>query len=228
MELPVSLNKNQSSSPQNIITLTLAFQPMFHEKKLMLDDKIYSYSKSKKISFETLKFYITNIKFFKKNEIVFSEQNSFHLMDSDNPNSMNIKLTLPISLNYDSIRFGLGVDSTANVGAMIGDLDPTKGMYWTWKGGYINFKLEGYVDGIRSRNNEFQYHLGGYQFGENCYQEVNLPITNKKSSTINVGLELYDFIQNLDLLKNSHIMSPGFEAVSLSSRLVKCFKIIDK
>ena len=88
--------------------------------------------------------------------------------------------------------------------------------------------MEGYIDGIRSRKNEFQYHIGGYQFGENCYQEINLSIHNKKASTINIGLELHDFIQNLDLVKQSHIMSPGAEAVLLSSQLVKCFKIIKK
>ena len=228
MELPVDLTTNQSSSQKKIKTLTLSIQPLFLDKKLILNDKIYSYSNSKKISIETLKFYITNIKLFEKNKMVFSEQSCFHLLDLDNPKSMNIKLSIPQSLSYDSIQLGLGVDSTAHVGPMTGDLDPTKGMYWTWKSGYINFKLEGYMDGVKSRKNEFQYHLGGYQFGENCYHEINLSISNKKSSTINIGLDLHEFIQNLDLVKQSHIMSPGAEAVLLSSQLVKCFKIIKK
>lgn len=226
MELPATKRNNQLSLQQKSKTQTISIQPLFLNKKLVLNDKIYSYTNSKKISFETIKFYITNIRFFEKDKMVFIEKNSFHLLDLDNPNSMNIKLNLPHSINYDCIQFGLGVDSAANVGTMTGDLDPTKGMYWTWKGGYINFKLEGYIDGVKSRKNEFQYHLGGYQFGENCYQEINLHIANKKSSTINIGFELYDFIQNLDFVKQSHIMSPGADAVMLSSLLAKSFKII--
>lgn len=226
MELPATKKNIQLSSQHKSKTQTISIQPLFLKKKLILNDKIYSYSNSKKISFETIKFYISNIKFFEKDKMVFNEKNSFHLLDLDNPKSMNIKLTIPQSLTYDCIQLGLGVDSTANVGPMTGDLDPTKGMYWTWKGGYINFKLEGYIDGVKSKKNEFQYHLGGYQVEENCYEEINLSVFDKKSATINIGFELYDFIQNLDLVKQSHIMSPGAEAVLLSSLLAKSFKII--
>ena len=30
-----------------------------------------------------------------------------------------------------------------NIKKQSGDLDPLKGMYWTWQSGYINFKIEG-------------------------------------------------------------------------------------
>jgi hypothetical protein len=45
-----------------------------------------------------------------------------------------LSFDLPTYLKYDQIQFQLGIDSLTNVsGAMGGDLDPTKGMYWTWQ-----------------------------------------------------------------------------------------------
>jgi len=56
----------------------------------------------------------------------------------------------------------IGTDSITNVsGALDGDLDPIKGMYWAWNSGCINFKLEG-TRVISGKKTPFEYHIGGY------------------------------------------------------------------
>ena len=215
-----------TSNSKKLKTISLSFLPLFKNENLDFKDKIYENENSQKFSIETLKVYISKIKFLNKNNEVFVETNSFHLLDIDKTESMLIKIQIPATLQYDEIQFGIGVDSVSNVGPMIGDLDPTKGMYWTWKAGYINFKLEGYRDGINSRKQEFQFHLGGYMPGENCFQETHFALSQKNKSSLKIGIDIFDFMQQIDLNKQNHIMSPGEEAVSLSNQLLKSFKLI--
>ena len=80
---------------------------------------------------------------------------------------------------HDKIKFNLGIDSLTNVsGVMGGDLDPTKGMYWTWQSGYINFKMEGSSAVCPTRNHEFQFHIGGYQDPFYAMQTLELEVKN--------------------------------------------------
>jgi hypothetical protein len=66
------------------------------------------------------------------------------LIDFDENDSNALCLEIPDDIEFDAIQFNLGLDSLTNVsGALGGDLDPTKGMYWTWQNGYVNFKLQG-------------------------------------------------------------------------------------
>ena len=80
-------------------------------------------------------------------------------------------LEIPEDTEFDAIQFNLGIDSLTNVsGALGGDLDPTKGMYWTWQNGYVNFKLQGTSDLCNNPKNEFEFHLGGYLKPFNNYE----------------------------------------------------------
>jgi hypothetical protein len=108
---------------------------------------------------------------------------------------------------------------------MGGDLDPTKGMYWTWQSGYINFKLEGKSTICPTRNNAFEFHLGGYQPPFNCLKTALLKSTNQKN--IVVVFDLNQFLSSIDLSKQNQIMSPNNQAVLLSEQAIKSFKIIN-
>ena len=125
------------------------------------------------IKIETLKFYISDFELLENKKIIYSDKKRYHLLDFENENSMNI-LTSKITIgNYNVAKFMLGIDSATNVsGAMGGDLDPTKGMYWTWQSGYINIKLEGKSKVCRTRNHEFQFHIGGYLPPHKTIQEI--------------------------------------------------------
>ena len=123
-----------------------------------------------------------------------------------------------------SIKFNIGIDSITNYGgAMGGDLDPTKGMYWTWQNGYINFKLEGKSNLIGANNNEFTFHLGGYQNTFSTLQTLQFPVQYLSGIQINIAID--KLINEIDLSKQNHIMSPSKEAVILSNKLPAIFSI---
>jgi len=202
---------------------TLDFYPAFGNSDLVLADSVYKLKSGDSIRFETLKFYISNIELLYGDKTVWKEENSFHLLDAANEKSLHISLTGAPNIPVIEIKFNVGIDSVTNVsGVMGGDLDPTKGMYWTWQSGYINFKLEGKSNMSKSRNNEFQFHLGGYEFPFNSCQTIVLNSTSAKP-TITIDIER--FVNEIDFANENHIMTPGKEAVLLSKKLVSVFSI---
>jgi hypothetical protein len=80
----------------------------------------------------TLKFYISNLKFYENDVYIDHYPKIYHLVDIEDSSSLHIEYTSPKSFN--KIAFNLGIDSATNVsGVMPGDLDPQHGMYWTWQ-----------------------------------------------------------------------------------------------
>ena len=106
---------------------------------------------------------------------------------------------------------------------MGGDLDPTKGMYWTWQNGYINFKIEGKSNLSFAKSNDFVFHLGGYQNAFSTLQTIQLPVQNSQVISINMAIDKW--IYEIDLNKQNHIMSPSKEAVILANKLSTIFSV---
>ncbi len=209
---------------QNFRILSLNFKPMFGNSVLQLNDSVYKLNKNDSIQFEILKFYISGIEFWKNSVPVWIEPISFHLIDASDINTLKLILNIPNDIFFTEIKFKLGIDSITNVsGAMGGDLDPTKGMYWTWQSGYINFKLEGKSNLCQTKNNEFHLHLGGYAYPFSTLQSISLVTSNTKNISINFDLKT--FLNEIDLTNNTSIMSPKKEAVKLSNQLGQLFKI---
>lgn len=182
---------------------------------------------SNDVQITTLKFYVSKIQFLKRHKIVFEEKNSFHLVDFSNAASLQIAIASDSKLSYDELRFNIGIDSATNVsGAMGNDLDPTKGMYWTWQSGYINFKLEGQSVLCNTRNNEFQFHLGGYMSPYVGLQTLIFPVKNK--TKVSLQLDISKIITSIDLAKSNHIMSPSTEGVLLSKIIANSFTVYHK
>ena len=179
------------------------------------------------IQIELLRFYVSGIELLNNNKTIFKEKNSFHLIDASENRSLLIPLNTAPNITFNRIKFNLGIDSVTNVsGAMGGDLDPTLGMYWTWQSGYINFKLEGKSNRCKTRNNEFQFHLGGYQSPFSALQTVILNTAATKK--INIVLNMEKVIGDVDMVSQNHIMSPGKDAVSLSEKVSTNFSIQQK
>ena len=203
--------------------INVDFKFIYHQRDLIMDS-LYVGNNQESIQFETLKFYISNLRFNLNNGKTFIEKNSWNLIEMEDRNSLHV--SVPDSLN-DSIRnisFNLGIDSTTNVsGALGGDLDPTQGMYWTWQNGYINFKLEGKSTLCKTRNNEFQFHIGGYMNPFNTLQKIELPINKVGSYTIVFDLE--QLMDKIDISILNHVMSPQLEAVEISKKIVTAFSI---
>ena len=171
------------------------------------------------------RFYISKISFWKSNKQIWMEEESFHLIDLLDDSTHKINLEIPDEMVFDKLEFYLGIDSLANVsGAMGGDLDPTRGMYWTWQNGYINAKIEGTSNVCKSRKNEFQFHLGGYMAPFQCVQKIEMIVD--RNEHIQIGIHVEKMIEAFDLSKQTKIMSPSLNAVEVSKQLAKCFYLM--
>jgi hypothetical protein len=179
---------------------------------------------SSSLRIHELKFYLSDFRFYKNGELVINEKTSFHLVDLLDDQSKLIKVPNPKSLPFDEIRFGFGLDSLTNVsGALGGDLDPTKGMYWSWQSGYIHFKIEGTNADCPNRNHEFTYHLGGYSSPNACYVQLQFPLSSQND--IKLIFDAAVFLNEVDMKQVNQIMSPSPTAADLFQLASKAFSI---
>jgi hypothetical protein len=168
-----------------------------------------------------LKFYVSGILLVSASGSRISFREAY-LLDMDDAVSLSLTLNIPDTFLPAGLQFNFGIDSLTNSkGAVSGALDATRGMYWAWHSGYINFKLEGTCKKCTTRKNEFQYHLGGFRENENCEQVVVLPI--KQTNDIEIGADISALMEQLDLSKGCLMMTPGKEAVRLSTFAAQMF-----
>ena len=138
--------------------IVMDFHLVFDNHPLEINKKYVSETKDS-LEVNVFKFYISNISVQFADNTNYSEENSYHLLDIENPNSLQIPLQNYTEKSILKIIFTIGVDSLANVsGAMSGDLDPTNGMYWAWQSGYINMKIQGTSLSCKTRKNAFDFH----------------------------------------------------------------------
>ncbi len=204
--------------------IQLDFSILYGSDTVDLKEGIFKTNDTSNLQFQSLKFYISNVRLLKNTKAVFQETNSFHLVDASNPKTLGITIPNNKPVIFDALQFNLGIDSLVNAsGAMEGDLEVSKGMYWTWQSGYINFKWEGTSNVCNTRNHEFQFHIGGYQTPFYSMQTITLPIND--ADKISILLNLKNIMDGVDLRNQNHIMSPSKEALLFSNRIAQAFII---
>jgi hypothetical protein len=182
--------------------------------------KEYSFSK-KQYRFDEFKFYVGKFKFL-NNGKVQSTSDQYFLVDLNNTKSLSFVLKMPEGRTFNEVQFVFGVDSALNDGGVQGgSLDPASGMYWAWQSGYVNFRMEGLVLDELKKEQNFQFHLGGFLGANKSAQNVRLKTS--QTDLVDIVLNLDSFLANLDLNKNCRLMSPGSEAVYLMTILKNCF-----
>jgi hypothetical protein len=216
----VIFSSNIFAQKNNILTI----HHFWNDKKIVLDEN-YFLQNEETISFQTLKYYISSIQLLNNKKVVWKEKKSFHLIDEEDSISKKIIFAkIPFDLDFDEIIFNIGIDSATNYrGVQGGDLDPTNGMYWTWQNGYINFKVEGKSTFCKTRNNAFQFHIGGYENGLSTLQKVSLKINKKRPLEINLNIE--KLFEQINLSTQNEIMQPCKEAVVIANKLPLLFSI---
>jgi hypothetical protein len=188
-------------------------------------NKKYISAKNDSLQIDLFKFYISSISVEFSDGSIFTEQNSYHLIDSENPKSLQIPLCLNKKSSIKKVVFNLGIDSLASTsGALGGDLDPTKGMYWAWQSGYINLKIEGKSSSCKTRKNEFQFHIGGYLKPNYAMREIVLE-PNNRTSTLDINADLAAIFSEIALSKTNSIMIPGKQAMEIADFSVKMFTL---
>ena len=213
----------QINSQSKNDSLALNFRLEFNKLPLQLNKRYVSASLDT-LSIEIFRCYISNIQIQYKDNSVFTEKESYHLLDFDKPDSFIIPLTKKSDKLISKITFNIGIDSiTNNSGALTGDLDPAKGMYWAWQSGYINMKIEGKSSSCITRQNEFQFHIGGYLQPYYAMRTMKFNWDKKADDDINIGIDLFRFFSNLELKQTNSVMIPGKEAMRLLNYVDKMF-----
>jgi hypothetical protein len=200
--------------------ILLHFQPVFMQQPIALNTTMHN-TQGDSLSVTMLRFYLGHFKFLNEGRIVF-EDNTYHLLDLEE--EYTLKIPFPISSNtvFDTLQFNLGVDSLTNVsGAIGGDLDPTKGMYWAWQSGYVNFKIEGIYEKCPTRDRTYNFHLGGYLPPFQSVQTIKLAVPKTGNLDINIALDT--FFTQMDWQKKHSIMSPSKASVDLMQQLTGLF-----
>ena len=178
------------------------------------DSTIHILDDSKVVS--KLMFYVSDLQLETKDGEVLKIA-PYYLIDFSNSSSLALEAINPGKKEVKSIQFKLGIDSITNVsGAFGGALDPTKGMYWSWQSGYINFKMEG-----KTANEDYMLHLGGYASPFGAVQNVVLPVDNSINDIL-VILPLQEILKEI-LPKHTMVMRPSLEAVSISEKIASSF-----
>jgi hypothetical protein len=180
------------------------------------------------------KYYITNIAFIDSAGFAHKIDNSYYLLDQNNPQSLTLSLQDDVG-SYRSIQFLLGVDSLHNVsGAQSGALDPAMDMFWTWSTGYIMAKMEGTSSFSTLQNNRIEYHIGGFDGPETALRTVNLPfsqiysLSSDKTLTININANLLAWFSgsyDLPIATYPTCTSPGLLASHYADNYSKMFTI---
>jgi hypothetical protein len=106
---------------------------------------------------------------------------------------------------------------------MGGDLDPTKGMYWAWQSGYVNFKMEGKSPTCPTWKHKFQLHLGGYLAPFNALQTLDFNVKNIDNQIV-IIFDASQFLENIDLKQQHTFMTPDENSVAFAKKASQCFK----
>ncbi len=203
-------------------SLILRFHLNFKNERLEQNKKYISEAKDT-LEIDVFRFYISNIKIQYADATTFSETNSYHLIDIENPNSFQIPISKKSEKTITKITFSVGIDSIASVsGAMSGDLDPSNGMYWAWQSGFINMKIEGKSSSCSTRKNAFQFHIGGYLKPNYAIRTSEL---TPKNSNLEVNIEASELFKHIKLSENNSVMIPGAKAMEIADYAIKMFQI---
>ncbi|MDW8295554.1 MAG: hypothetical protein RMJ97_01600 [Raineya sp.] len=139
-----------------------------------------------------LKYFISNIELKTANGTTFvvPQEQSYFLIDQENPASKKCMISEIPEGDYSEITFLVGVDSLRNTkptSERTGVLDisgAAQGMYWSWNSGYIFVKFEGNSPQSAATDKKFRYHIGGFGGYSsptiNCIRKVTLSFGNDR------------------------------------------------
>lgn len=217
-------------------TLQIEFEAMVGDSDLIFSTQTYTNQAGNTFNVTLFEYYISNIKITKSDNTVWSEPNSYHLIDYSDPLSLIVEIpNVPYS-DYKAMEFTIGVDSARNVsGAQTGALDPAKGMFWSWNTGYIMAKMEGTSPQSTATANKLTIHVGGFS-GPNSVLKTVTPsfngnvakVTSAITPKIHLKADLMEWFQspntiNFGTLNTIHM--PGTDAKKVADNYADMFSV---
>ena len=190
------------------ISFAVEYDQLAEENQLILNN-------GDTIQITAFRFYTGNFLFYHDNLLIQADSN-YHLIDMTGKTSESLSFPEINNSEINSVSFTLGVDSATQMkGALNGDLDPVKGMYWTWQSGYIDFKIEG-TDS--KGNSNIELHIGGYTAP---YATQRTVVLKSASANITCNIMLKEMLNKLNN-QTEKVMSPGVKA----SRIADLFSAV--
>jgi hypothetical protein len=203
--------------------VNIEFEHVINEVPISLNENYILGSDT--ISFSTFKYYVSNVQFITSDGSVWSEPNSYHLIDLSNENSALLNIADVPKGDYTGMRLMIGVDSTRNVsGAQDGALSVANSMFWSWNSGYIFIKMEGLHSS--AMDGAFTYHIGGFSGPNNAIRERVLDfgsavmmVSSDATPQVHLALDAGELFTNgINVSGNSMIHMPGAAASSFADQ----------
>ena len=200
------------------------FKGYYGTETLVSGKKYYDSIRGDSVSVDMLRFYVSNIELYEDIAPV-ARKRDCRLIDLFDSATCTFSIPYYCMSSVTEIRFDLGIDSATNVaGVGKDDLDPSKGMYWTWQSGYINLKVEGTSRLCKDNRGTFQYHIGGYSHPTNSLRKVVLKVEKNKGE-FQVNVDVKKFLDQVDMRTLSHVMSPSDKSQVLANDAVRMFSL---
>ena len=217
-------------------SVALHFENTVGDSALVLNTSMYVNANLDTFNVSKFNYYISNIKLTRSDLSVYTETESYHLLEAENSESLELVLNnVPVG-DYIGIQFTIGVDSTRNVsGAQTGALDPANGMFWSWNNGYIMAKFEGTSPQSTAMGNMLMYHLGGFS-GTNSVLKTVSPSFNSDVASVSATvtpeihlkadlLEWFTSPSNINFASLSTIHMPGANAKLVADNYANMFSV---
>ena len=207
---------------------TLRVEPVFGAAPLVLDSAAYRTGRYEGLAITRLRFYLSAIRLVYADGRTYAEPASYHLIDADPEARATLTIELPGAPAgaLRSLAFSVGVDSAANVaGALGGDLDPGRGMYWAWHSGYVNAKLEGHAPQLATPHHEFAYHVGGFQAPFDARRTLTLavPAAVAAGHRLVLRADVGRWLGALPLAQLPNVQTPGPAAMTVADAALQMF-----
>lgn len=227
----------EAPTPAIAGSVQILFEAMVGDSNLVLGTaNNYTNQAGNTFNVTMYRYYISNIKLTKMDNSVWTEANSYYLIDHSNAASTVLTIPNVPFGNYKAIEFMIGVDSAKNnSGAQTGALDPANGMFWSWNNGYIMAKIEGNSPQSTASANKLTFHIGGFS-GSNKTMQIASPsfngdtakVTNTIMPGIHLSSNLLEWFQTptvVDFSTLNTVHMPGSDAKTIADNYADMFTV---
>lgn len=209
-------------------TVKLEMEHLFGEAAFALNTD-YTTNAGETLNFSNLRYYVSNIQFTKSDGTVWTQPESYYLVDLNSEEGNMLEISGVPAGTYTGIQLMIGVDSLRNVsGAQSGALAVSNNMFWSWNTGYIFAKIEG--TSAQSSTGDFSYHLGGFsgsnkaqRTGSFAFDPYTCNVSPSATPQIHLTLDVKQIFDNTDhplsvaTLNTVHM--PGTDASMIATNL---------
>ena len=209
----------------------LKFAWKWGNQDLVMDQFYDDAPAGRRFSFQTFKYYISNLELIKSDQSTVSV-NKVALFDLYEPTALSMEGEVPVG-NYTGFKFALGLDSLQN-GTAPSDypvehpMSSVNGMYWSWFTNYIFVKIEGSADTIGGLDPDiFLFHVGLDSNRQDlAFTGQDIAVTEGATTqrTVNIDLQKIFFGPNDTIFLPDTLLTHTTDDPALASRVMRNLK----